>query len=61
MTWMEEKIKTTPENVLESNMGLFRSTMNLPAAAKNCGMSIKEMKLTFREFLKYNKADYGED
>lgn len=58
---MEEKVKTNPQNVQESNMGLFRSTMNLPQAAANCGMSIKEMKLTFREFLKYNKPDFGVD
>ena len=29
---MNLKVKTTPENVKESNWGLFRSTMNLPAA-----------------------------
>lgn len=55
---VEEKIKTTPQNVKESNLALFRATMNLPAAAKHCGMTEKEMKLTFREFLKYNEPDY---
>jgi hypothetical protein len=56
---MNLKVKTTPENVKESNWGLFRSTMNLPAAAAHCGMTQKEMKMTFREFLKYHKPDYA--
>ena len=55
---VEAKVKTTPENVKEANLALFRATMNLPTAAKNCGMTQKEMKLTFWEFLKYNEPDY---
>lgn len=51
-------IRTTPENVSEANWALFRSTMNLPAAAAHCGMTQKEMKMTFREFLKYHPIDY---
>lgn len=51
-------IKTTPENVREANEGLFRAKMTLPAAAKHCGMTQKEMKLTFWEYLKYNNPDY---
>ena len=54
----EETVKTTPENVREANEGLFYSKMNLPQAAKHCGMSQKEMKLTFREYLKYNPITY---
>lgn len=54
----ENPTKTTPENVKESNEGLFYSKMNLPEAAKHCGMSTKEMKLTFFEYLKYNPATY---
>lgn len=50
--------KTTPQNVDEANNALFRATMNLPKAAEHCGMTQKEMKMTFREFLKYNKPDY---
>ena len=52
------RVKTTPQNVKESNNALFRATMNLPAAAEHCGMTHKEMKLTFWEFLKYNEPDY---
>jgi hypothetical protein len=54
----EEPVKTTPDNVKEANEGLFYSKMNLPQAAKHCGMSSKEMKLTFFEFLKYNPITY---
>ena len=52
------KIKTTPENVAEANESLFRATMNLPAAAAHCGMTNKEMKLTFREYLKYHAPNF---
>jgi hypothetical protein len=54
----EVPVKTTPQNVKEANEALFRSKMTLPAAAKHCGMTQKEMKLTFFEYLKYNKPDY---
>ena len=54
----EVPVKTTPENVREANEGLFRAKMTLPAAAKHCGMTQKEMKLTFFEYLKYHKPDY---
>ena len=55
---VEERVKTTPENVAEANQALFRATMNLPTAAKHCGMTQKEMKLTFRVYLKYHPIDY---
>ena len=55
---VESRVKTTPENVQESNEALFRAKMTLPAAAKHCGMTEKEMKLTFWEFLKYHPKDY---
>lgn len=54
----EAPVKTTPTNVKEANEGLFRAKMTLPAAAAHCGMTQKEMKLTFFEYLKYNKPDY---
>lgn len=52
-------VKTTPENVKEANEALFRATMNLPAAAAHCGMTHKEMKLTFREYLKYHPPTFN--
>ena len=54
----EVPVKTTPENVREANEALFRAKMTLPAAAKHCGMTQKEMKLTFYEYLKYHDSDY---
>lgn len=54
----EVPVKTTPENVKEANEGLFNCTMTLPAAAKHCGMTQKEMKLTFFEYLKYHPKTY---
>jgi len=54
------KIVTTPENVNEANWGMFRAKMNLPDAAAHCGMTQREMKMTFREFLKHHKPDYNE-
>jgi hypothetical protein len=50
--------KTTPKTVAEANEALFRATMNLPAASAHCGMTQKEMKLTFREYLKYHAPDF---
>jgi hypothetical protein len=54
----EVPVKTTPQNVKGANEALFYSKMNLPQAAKHCGMTQKEMKLTFFEYLKYNKPNY---
>ena len=57
---VEGKVKTTPENVQEANEALFRAKMTLPAAAKHCGMTQKEMKMTFLEYLKYHPKDYDQ-
>jgi hypothetical protein len=54
----EVTVKTTPQNVKEANEGLFYSKMNLPQAAKHCGMTQKEMKLTFFEYLKYHPPTF---
>ena len=56
----EVPVKTTPQNVKEANEALFRAKMTLPAAAKHCGMTHKEMKLTFWEYLKYHRPDYDQ-
>lgn len=50
--------KTTPENVREAHEALFYATMNLPNAAAHCGMTQKELKMTFFEYLKYNAPNY---
>jgi hypothetical protein len=52
------KVETTPKSVDEANWALFRATMNLPQAAGHCGMTKREMKMTFREFLKTHPPDY---
>ena len=57
----EPPIKTTPENVDEANNALFNCKMTVPAAAKHCGMTTKEMKMTFWEYLKYHPPTYGTD
>lgn len=51
-------VKTTPQNVQEANECLFNCNMNLPNAAQHCGMTQKEMKLTFYEYLKYHPTTY---
>ena len=58
---IEPRVKTTPENVQEANEALFHAKMTLPAAAKHCGMTHKEMKLTFWEYLKYHPPTYQEE
>jgi hypothetical protein len=55
---MQPKMKTTPENVKEANEAIFHSKMNIPQAANHCGMTVKEMKMTFREYLKYHPQTY---
>ena len=55
---MNERVKTTPQNVQEANEGLFYAKMNLPKAAEHCGMTNKEMKLTFWEYLKYHPIEF---
>ena len=53
--------KTTPQNVEEANKNLFHARWNLPTAARHCGMSEKEMKMTFWEYLKYHKPNWGQE
>jgi len=55
------RVKTTPQNVKEANEALFHSSMNLPNAAKHCGMTDREMKHIFFEYLKYNAPTYDAD
>ena len=53
-------VKTTPQNVAEANLGLFHATMNLPQAANHCGMTQREMRMAFREYLKYHPMCYNQ-
>ena len=52
------QVKTTPQNVKEAHEGLFYASMNLPAAAAHCGMTVKQLKLTFWEYLKYHEPTF---
>ena len=54
----EGYVKPTPQNVKEAHEGLFHATMNLPTAAAHCGMTQKELKMTFWEYLKYNEPNF---
>ena len=60
-SYLPAKVVTTPQNVRESNFGLYHATMNVPFAAAHCGMTEREMKMAFREFLKYHPMCYTED
>lgn len=39
---------------------LFAAKWNIPKAAKNCGLTNKEMKITFNEYCRLNSATYNE-
>jgi hypothetical protein len=52
-------VETTPENVKEALQALFHATMNLPTAADHCGMTQRELKMAFREFIKYHDVCYN--
>ena len=39
---------------------LFVSKWNLPKAAKNCGLTNKEMKITFNEYCRFHPSTYDE-
>ena len=58
--FVEDRVKTTPQLVVEANLALYHATLNLPHAAKHCGMTQREMKMTFREFLKTHPMCYNE-
>ena len=51
-------VKTNPQNVQEAHEALFYASMNLPAAAAHCGMTVKQLKLTFWEYLKYHEPNF---
>ena len=52
------RVKTNPQNVKEAHEALFYASMNLPAAAAHCGMTVKQLKLTFWEYLKYHEPNF---
>ena len=42
----------------QSMIMLFTAKWNVPKAAKNCGLSNKEMKITFNEYCNFHSALY---
>ncbi len=47
--------KTTPQTVRESHLAAFHGKLNMVKCAEHCGLTLREFKMTFREFLKYNE------
>lgn len=50
--------KPTPQTVREAHLAAFTGKMNMIHCANHCGMTIREFKMTFWEFLKYNPPNY---
>lgn len=50
--------KPTPQTVKEAHLAAFTGSMNLIKCAEHCGMTVREFKMTFWEFLKYNPPSY---
>lgn len=53
--------ETNPQTVREAQLAAFSGKMNMVQCANHCGLTLREFKMTFREFLKYNKPVYGAD
>ncbi len=49
---------TNPQTVHEAHLASFSGRLNMIAAAAHCGLTLREFKMTFREFLKYNPPTY---
>jgi len=54
-------IEPNPQNVREAQLAAFSGRMNMVHCADHCGLTLREFKMAFREFLKYNKPVYGTD
>lgn len=50
--------QTNPQTVREAHLAAFTGKMNLIHCAAHCGMTVREFKMTFWEFLKYNPPSY---
>lgn len=51
--------QTNPQTVREAHLAAFTGKMNLIHCANHCGMTVREFKMTFWEFLKYNPPTYS--
>lgn len=52
---------TNPQTVHEAHVASFTGRMNMTAAAAHCGLTLREFKMTFREFLKYNPPSFSSE
>ena len=50
--------KTNPTTVHEAHLASFSGAMNMIEASHHCGLTLREFKMTFREFLKYHPPTY---
>lgn len=50
--------KTTPQTVKEAHLAAFSGRLNMVECAMHCAMTLREFKMTFWEFLKYNEPTY---
>lgn len=50
--------KTNPQTVREAHLAAFSGKMNMICCANHCGLTLREFKMTFWEFLKYNPSTY---
>ncbi len=50
--------ETNPDTVADALKAAFQCRMNLVDCASYCGMTIREFKMAFREYIKYNPATY---
>ena len=46
--------KTNPQTVHEAHLASFTGSLSMSDAAAHCCLTLREFKMTFREFLKYN-------
>ena len=51
-------VKNMRPETRQSMEMLFTAKWNLPKAAKNCGLTEKEMKITFNEYCNFHPAGY---
>jgi hypothetical protein len=42
----------------ESMENLFHARWNVPKAAKHCGLTVKETKIVFSEYMRYHDPSY---
>ena len=58
---MTSQKKPNPRTVSEAHKAAWSGKLNMVKCADHCGMTLREFKLTFWEYLKYNQPlDWNE-